>query len=275
MGQYKVPQNVEAEDKILGPLTLKQFMYTLIAIGWAGLCFMLFSNIPIVMFTVAAPVTLLFLMLGLYQRDGQNFEQLLVALVSYFSQSRQRIWLKEPIVQSFTVTPQKVEIEQSQRNPVEVRSELDKLASIVDARGWAQPHDTAGVLPVDQPTSAAEQRIIMPSAAPAQAANVFDSAPENDIMDLQHSPLAKNLNELLNEAAAEVREEAVEAMKAKTTQPSVSVTAAPPGDILKLATENDDLTVSQIAANATRVAPLAEGQSVTLRNGSTNTTQAK
>ena len=36
MGQYKVPQNVEAEDKILGPLTFKQFIYALMGFGWAA-----------------------------------------------------------------------------------------------------------------------------------------------------------------------------------------------------------------------------------------------
>ena len=38
------------------------------------------------------------------------------------------------------------------------------------------------------------------------------------------------------------------------------------GDIIRLATENDDLTVSRIAAQADRVIPLAEGQSVTINN---------
>ena len=98
MGQYKVPQNVEAEDHIIGPLTMKQFIYSIIGIGWAMLCFFIFKSMPVVMIIVAAPVTILFLLLGLYRRDGQNFEQYLVALVGFFSQSRKRLWAKELVV---------------------------------------------------------------------------------------------------------------------------------------------------------------------------------
>ncbi len=291
MGQYKVPQNVEAEDKIMGPLTLKQFIYCVIGVGWAMLCFFLFRSFIPLMIVVAAPVTILFLLLGLYQRDGQNFEQYLVALVGFFSQSRQRLWTKEPIVESFKVEPVKVTEEQTQRDPVQVRSQLDKLATLVDARGWAEQHDEQGVLQADQSLTSSldTDRLVMPEAP--VGGSVTQAEGENDMLDLQNSPLAKNLNALIDQAANEVKTEAIQSMKspgvvaptptvaaptavAATTvapAPSVSVTTPVANDILKLATERDDLTVSQLAAQATRVVPLTEGESVTLRNGSTST----
>lgn len=283
MAQYKVPQNVEAEDKILGPLTMKQFIYSVIGVGWALLCYLIFHAIPVVMIIVAAPFTILFLALGLYQRDGQNFEQLLVALVGFFSQARQRVWQKEMVVESFRVEPTKPVVEQSQRDPAAVRSELDKLASLVDARGWAEPHDAEGVLPADRlAATPGSDRLVMPAVAPAEAGNVVAPAGgETDMMDLQASPLAQNLSTLLDQAASDVKQEAMEAMKeraavapAKAPAPatpttSVSVTQAAPNDIMKLATENE-LTVSQLAAQANRVVPLTEGESVTVSNGSQN-----
>ena len=45
MGTYKVPQNVEAEDKILGPLSLKQFIYALIGLGWGFLTFAILKSV--------------------------------------------------------------------------------------------------------------------------------------------------------------------------------------------------------------------------------------
>jgi hypothetical protein len=309
MGQYKVPQNVEAEDKIIGPLTLKQFIYCLIGIGWALVCFLIFRSIPAVMVVLAAPITILFLLLGLYQRDGQNFEQYLVALVGFFSQSRKRIWTKEPIVESFKIEPVKATLEQSQRNPVEVRSQLEKLATLVDARGWAEQHDEQGVLAADQVLAPQAQtdRLIAPEAL-SGGATITQADGQDDVLDLQHSPLAQNLTALIDQAANDVKTEAIESMKAKANQPaaakaappphaavtppptpspvsatptpavapaptapSISVTPLVPNDILKLATERDDLTVSQLAAQATRVVPLTEGESVTLRNGNTNT----
>lgn len=41
MAQYQVPQFIEVEDKIFGPLTLKQFIYIAGAAGLALLCFTL------------------------------------------------------------------------------------------------------------------------------------------------------------------------------------------------------------------------------------------
>jgi hypothetical protein len=41
MAQYQVPQFIEVEDKIFGPLTLKQFIYLAGSAGLALLCFTL------------------------------------------------------------------------------------------------------------------------------------------------------------------------------------------------------------------------------------------
>jgi hypothetical protein len=98
------------------------------------------------------------------------------------------------------------------------------------------------------------------------------------MLDLQRSPLAQNLAQLLADAADDVKAEAVNQMSvppgrhpAASATPTTSaanasasgVTAAGPNDILKLATLNDDLTVSQIQAQATRLSsPAALGQEV-------------
>lgn len=50
MAQYQVPQFIEVEDKIFGPLTLKQFIYMA---GGAGLSLIFFTLLPII---VALPL---------------------------------------------------------------------------------------------------------------------------------------------------------------------------------------------------------------------------
>lgn len=262
MGQYKVPQNVEAEDKILGPLTLKQFIYAVVGVSWAGLSFLIFRKLPAVMVIVGLPPTVLFLLLAFYQRDGQNFEQLLIAMVGFFTQSRRRLWVKEEVANAFRIEPKPVAVAADQRNPAEVRSELEKLGSVIDSRGWNRPPEDVEMLQAMVPTS---DRLVQPEPA---ATTPAPDQPGPDMLDLKGSPLATNLGDLLNEAAGDVRTEALEMMKdPPKTKPSVSVTAPAANDILKLATERDDLTVSEVAAAATRMAPLAEGQSVDLRNG--------
>lgn len=263
MGQYKVPQNVEAEDKILGPLTFKQFAYALIGVGWAGILYFPLHYFIVVYIVVVFPPTLLFLLLAFYQRDGQNFEQLLIAMAGYFSQARRRVWVKEAAIVTFKVEPKAVMVEQSQRNPAEVRSELDRLAQTIDSRGWYRRSETETIV---MPSAVTNDRLVNP--APAAAPEPEE--PTNDMLDIAGSPLAQNLAQLMEEASNDIRNEAIQQMNAAPkTRPqsaSVSMTSPAPSDILKLATENDDLTVTQLAANANRVAPIAEGQTVSLRN---------
>lgn len=270
MGQYKVPQDVEAEDHILGPLTLRQFIYAVIGILWALLCFAILKKVLPLLIVVGVPPTLLFLLLAFYKRDGQNFEQLLVAMAGYFGQSRRRIWMKEPIVEAFKIVPPKVNQEVTQRNSSEVRSQLDQLASVIDSRG-GMPNSQAMV----------EDRLFMPSQ-PAAA------TPEPEQPDKYDLPVQGDdaLAQLIQQSVKNLRAEALEQMRsevapakaespkskvqspAKQPSPSASAMTPPvPDGIIRLATENDDLSVSQIAAQAVRqAAPLAEGESVNLRD---------
>jgi PrgI family protein len=268
MSQYKVPQNVEAEDKILGPLTFKQFIYACIGVGWGLVCFAIFRALPAVMIILGFPPVLLFLLLAFYQRDGQNFEQLLIAMVGFFASERKRVWVKEAVTETFHVEPTPAPKDEiSQLNPEEAHSRLTRLATLIDSRGWNRPADVQPDTYQFMPPGAHDDRIVVPPQAPRSP-----DEPHADMLDLQRSPLAQNLAQLLAEAAEDVKAEAVNQMSvppgrrhaASGVDSSVSgVTAAGPNDILKLATLNDDLTVSQIQARATRLSPPAAlGQEV-------------
>ena len=47
MAQYKVPQDVEADDKLLGPFSFRQFIYLLIAGGGVVAAIGLFQIFPL------------------------------------------------------------------------------------------------------------------------------------------------------------------------------------------------------------------------------------
>lgn len=69
MAKYQVPQFLEIEDKIFGPLTLKQFLYSAagVAIG-----FMFWASMPKVLAVVlGVPIVLLFFGLAFYQINGR------------------------------------------------------------------------------------------------------------------------------------------------------------------------------------------------------------
>ncbi|GAC1369616.1 MAG: hypothetical protein NVSMB39_1650 [Candidatus Saccharimonadales bacterium] len=250
---------MEAEDKILGPLTFKEFIYFMIGFGWAALTFAIFRTIIPAFIIIGLPPTFFFLMLAFFHRDGQSFEQILVALLQFFAASRRRTWRKNDEIETFHVESAAPVMENTQRNPAEVRSELEKLAHLIDSRGWNHPPEADTTM--QMPFTAHADRIV-PTPPPVP------HAPEDiptDILDLQKSPMARNLAELLEAAAADVRVEAMQRMTNPTAipaapaavpaAPSISgVTPAPLADIINLATKSDELKVSQIAAQASRAA---------------------
>lgn len=285
MGQYKVPQDVEAEDHILGQLTVKQFIYSVIGVVWAGLSFVIFKSVPPVMIVVGAPPTIIFLLLGLYKKDGQDFEHLLVAASSFFAQSRRRIWRKEPVLEVFKITPPKIVKEQTQRDPAEVRSELEHIAAMVDSRGGLgqNPALQEGVFVPGAAATGVDDRLVAP-IAPAVTQPITDITESDDILDFSHNAGAQNVANLVQQSTDQQRQEAIEQMRAQAADLALGKTPSstenkkatttsvmtPPvaNDIIRLATENDDLTVSRIAAQADRVQTLSEGQSVTINNAS-------
>ncbi len=61
MLQYKVPQNVDVEDKIIGPLTAKQFIQSLIGFSIVYILYFTLASISFTLFfVVALAVALLF-----------------------------------------------------------------------------------------------------------------------------------------------------------------------------------------------------------------------
>jgi hypothetical protein len=270
MGQYKVPQDVEAEDKIIGFMTLKQFIYAVVGVAYGFLTFQLFNKFLPLFVIVGAPPTILFLLLGLWQRQGQPFESYFLALVNYTFKPRRRLWIKEPIIEAFKIEAPKVVVEQTQRDPRDVRGQLEKLAQLVDTRGWAakQPEVQEPQL---APTIDLKDRIAQPTAAePEVRQEPLDIHLSDDILDFKNNPSAQNLNELIEDAERSVREEAQTKMRQKAPAKSSTsgVAQAPSADILKIAMDGGDLKVSHIANQVNRQANLNEGQSVSLRNES-------
>jgi hypothetical protein len=164
MGQYKVPQDVEAEDKILGPYTLKQFIYAVIGVAYGFLTFRIFFGpTPVLFFIIGVPPTVLLLMLGLYQRKDQPFEALFLALVAFWTKPRRRIWMKEPIIEVFKIVQPPLVEDVTQQNPGEVRSQLEHVAQVIDGRGVQVEYDAEGNEMGESHLFDLEERLISPT----------------------------------------------------------------------------------------------------------------
>ena len=88
--EYQVPQFIEVEDKIVGPLTLKQFIYIA---GGGGLCVVIILYLPLVFAIIACiPVVALAGALAFYKVNGKNFTDVIEAAIGYYGGGKLFLW---------------------------------------------------------------------------------------------------------------------------------------------------------------------------------------
>lgn len=138
MAQYKVLQDIEAEDKLLGPLSLRQFLYAVIAIALGFVAFRLLAVQPLLAIPFLPPAILFFVLAAPFGRD-QPSEVWLLAKIRFFLKPRRRIWDQTGLQELVTVTAPKKEERQltDGLSQTEVKSRLRALADTIDTRGWA------------------------------------------------------------------------------------------------------------------------------------------
>ena len=148
MAIYKVPQDVEAEDKLLGPFTFRQFIYLLIVAAMSFLAFVLWQILPILA-VIPTPVILFFAVLALPLRKDQPMETYLAAIISFYVKPRKRLWDPDGVESRVEISaPKVVEVSLSKDlSEDEAERRFSYLAQIVDSKGWA----TRGVMSSSTP----------------------------------------------------------------------------------------------------------------------------
>jgi len=88
--EYQVPQFIEVEDKVVGPLTLKQFIYIA---GAGGLCVVFFAYVQIIFaFLLSALVVAFAAALAFYKVNGKPFVAVLEAGFNYYVKGKLFLW---------------------------------------------------------------------------------------------------------------------------------------------------------------------------------------
>ncbi|MCL5795789.1 MAG: PrgI family protein [Patescibacteria group bacterium] len=135
--QYKVPQNIDMQDKIIGPLTLIQFLYLM---GGGMIIYIAYEAIgpTFVFFIIALPLGLLTFALTFLKIQDQPFSTFLVSLLFYFLRPKTRVWHKVTEQEKFkeetaSVQIKKITKEEAPEKHVE-KSELEKLAALLDTQ---------------------------------------------------------------------------------------------------------------------------------------------
>lgn len=210
MAVYKVPQDVEADDKLIGPFSFRQFIYLIIVAISGALAYGL-STIFLALAILPLPFIIFFAALALPLRKDQPMEAYLSAVVSfYFLKSRKRFWQPDGIDSFVTIIPPKdsERILTKDLNEDEATRRLSYLADLVDTHGWAIRG--AGTLP---DTSISTDLY-------------YESQQVPDMMD-NSTPAAQALTQQLTDEADQKRQDAISGMRGATTQP---LTYAAPTD---------------------------------------------
>ena len=206
MASYKVPQDVEADDKLIGPFSFRQFVYLIIVVGMIALAWAL-SRLFIGLAIIPLPVILFFGALALPLRKDQPMETYLAAIVSFYLKPHKRLWDPDGQQSLIEIVARKSDSTGPQLKNL-TQGEADRrfsyLANIVDSQGWA-------VRGVDH--------------APNSAMNTdvfYEAQQVEDILD-ESTRTSHMIDNQLDQSAAKHREE----LLARMQQPPV----APPAQI--------------------------------------------
>lgn len=290
MAVYKVPQDVEAEDKLVGPFGFRQFIYLGIAVGTGFVAYFLFQVFPLLII-IPLPIIGFFILLALPLRKEQPMETYLLAILRFYLKPKRRLWNPDgTITYVEIVAPKSTDQRLAKEYGAEAASErIGYLARVMDSRGWALKgtmHPGANISNdiiaeaqsavdvFDEGTSIAQsfssmiakkdeerrqmvkaqmQRTAQPAAAPADG-NV--PAPHfNPYPSSMHQRVIKPIDDTAP-AQAPVQQPASQAAQPApppaqpASKPPVPQTVSP--DIMRLAS-NDDLSISAIAHEAHRL----------------------
>lgn len=201
MSTYKVIQDIEADDKLIGWMSPRQAIYATIVVISGFIGFLLitkgawWATIPLL------PHTILFAVLaGPFVHD-QPVETWLLARIQFFLKPRKRVWDQSGISELVTITvPKKVErVLTDGLSQTEVRSRLQVLANVIDSRGWSTKN--ININPYGQPSYAAvsSDRLIdvhqLPREVPA-----IDVTDQEDVLDERMNPTAQNLDRMIGQS---------------------------------------------------------------------------
>ena len=209
MAVYKVIQDIEAEDKLLGPLTLKGFIYAMIA----GVLVFISVRVAIapslgnfrwgIIVLLLPPILLFGILAGPFGKE-QPTEVWLLSHVRFFLKNRKRIWDQSGADLTVVITAPKIIEKQLTKgwSQVEVRSRLKALAATLDSRGWAIKNTNLNLSAPPgyfQDTGDESQRLVSQPES-GQTTPVLDIHAKDDILDADNNSTAQYFNELVQKA---------------------------------------------------------------------------
>jgi hypothetical protein len=264
MSTYKLIQDIEAEDHILGPLSLRQFIFALVASFMFYLCFLVVTKHLPFLLIIFLPPALFFGFFALPFGRDQPTEVWALAKLRFWFKPRRRVWNQSGVKQIVTITVPK-RIERALTNGLnqhEVESRLTALANTLDSRGWAVKNAStvaAMVNPyvIGDSTYNSDRLVEVNGSTTTQI--VDDQLPAGaDILDETSSPISQHFDEIINQSNRLHHQQLVQQMNS-TTVP----TPLPQQSTAPVASSKDDQWfMPHIEQNPVFTAPDIQAQEV-------------
>jgi hypothetical protein len=144
MQQFTVPQFIDVEDKVFGPITVRQFVIILVCFLCSALAykladFALFLTLALFFFIVGGIIAFL-------RINGRPFHYFILNVIQTFKKPKIRVWNNRLSKTDKELRGEKeLEIKQVahlQRKPLYARSRLAEVSLVVDTGGVYQGGDS-------------------------------------------------------------------------------------------------------------------------------------
>lgn len=169
MAEHKVPQDVEAEDKLLGPFSFRQFLYLLVALGAGALAYFI-GTVAMPLALIPMPIALFFLVIALPLKKDQPMETYLAAMIHFYFTPNRRVWDADGQEILIEITNPRIDDgpQVKEIGGAEAAQRLSFLAEVSDTQGWS----TRGVLGVPNATNLTDDY----ATAAVNAPDILDSS---------------------------------------------------------------------------------------------------
>jgi len=231
MATYKVLQDVEAEDKLVGALTLRQFIYAGIAALSIYLGFLAASKGAAFMLVVFVPIAGICGFFAFPWGKDQPTEVWALARIRFLVKPRKRIWDQSGAKELVSVTaphvPERRLTNGLSRN--EVQSRLSALANTIDSRGWAIKNVNVNLAaPATELPNLISDRLAQPSVLPQTTSLAADVTAADDMLDETANPVAHKFGNMITAADANHRQQIIAQLQMPNPSlPTPAQTAVP------------------------------------------------
>jgi hypothetical protein len=230
MAAYKVIQDVEAEDKLLGPLTLRQFIYAGAAAITLYLSYFFTTHHASFMLVIFLPFAAVCAFFAFPWGRDQPTEIWALAKIRFMLKPRRRIWDQSGAKNLVSVTaPKQTQADYTNGlSQTEVKSRLHALADTIDSRGWVIKNSNLNL--TSQPAlvmaEPASDRLVSSSSLPQQVSDI-DVQAADDMLDEKNNARAQAVDSMIEASAKAHRDQIVENLRQNVTAPQPAQPTVP------------------------------------------------